>query len=470
MKLNKYVNIGLVLLAAFACVLFSDPVLQASGITMAVVGGMFTTSTHAFRVNLQKKVGKEAWIYGRLGPLTSIIDYEKYKATGQLGVVPGSPALDASIIRLVRDFKSNKGVKLDVPLTRPLTGQGRTGTATLTNNAERKKLFYQKVAINMKRHALQVRDNEMSEQMLPAEIAMEIMERDGSDLKDWFSRYLSFENLYALLTGYSTNLWDPSWGLGYDQKSHPNIYIGGHGEVDFNTTSGAHTARTFDAGWEVNLATLITAMAEADDTALNMNMVRTISFMAQKKKLQGLKSNKYQVPIAFITSAHVRQLRKDPEFIEIMNFAAERGKDNPLFTGQVESYLIEGVLFVVDDTIPSIFVTSDTEFSTSLSTNGLSTGLQYGTATFMDNPRDGGYRKPILVVGAGAILAAEGAGFKLTEEVTDHEQSIESGGRMIYGMTRSDMTDDDNYLGNGAGKFYANTDSFEVVTYTPDTI
>lgn len=460
--------IGLILIAFVATILLGSTA-QVSGVVLAVAGGMFTPTNAVFRVNLQKKVGKEAWTYGRLGPLTAIIDYEKYKATGQLGVVPGSPALDASIIRLVRDFKSQKGIKLDVPISRPLTGQGRTGNAVLSKNAERKKLFYQKVGINMKRHALQVRDNEMSEQMIADEIAMEIMQRDGSDLKDWFSRFLSFEDLFSILAGASTNLTDPSWGTGYTQKSHPNILVAGVGVIDFNTASGAHVAKTFDSGWEQLIAAAVGGMTLEADTAFNMALIRKIAFMGQKKKLQGLKKDKYQVPVALITSAHVRQLRSDPEFSDIMSFAADRGKDNPLFTGQVEAYLIEGVLFVVDDTIPSIFLNGETPFSTALSTNGATTGVQYGTANFMENPRDGGDKKPILVLGQGAILAAEGKGFLLTEEVTDHGQSIENGGRMIYGMTRSDMTDDDNFLGAGAGKFYANNDSLVVVTKTPDT-
>jgi len=470
MKLRKYFNFGFAVMILLLGVFFISPALSIAGVVLAIPGGMYSPSTGVFRVNLQNKVGKEAWTYGRLGALTGIIDYEKYKATGILGVVPGSPALDQSIIRLVRDFVSKKGIKLDVPLTRPLTGQGVTGTAPLSKNAERKKLFYQGVAINMKRHALQTRDNEMSEQMLPDAIAMDLMSSDGSDLKDWFSRFLSFEDLFAVLAGYSTNLTDAQWGLGYSQKSHPNVLVAGNGFLDFKSNSGAHVARTFDSGWEIMIATAIQAMIEATDTALTLDLVQQIAFMAQKLKIAGLKKDSYIAPIALITSAHVRQLRKDPEFREIMAFAADRGSKNPLFTGQVEAYLIEGMLFVVDDTIPSVFLTSDPEFSTSLSTNGLSTGLQYGTSTFMDNPRDGGQKKPIIVLGQGAILAAEGKGFLLTEEVTDHGQSIESGGRMIYGMSRSDMVDTDNVLGNGAGKFYNNTDSMVVFTNTKDTL
>ncbi|MHB8842360.1 MAG: hypothetical protein ACYC56_11355, partial [Candidatus Aquicultor sp.] len=153
-----------------------------------------------------------------------------------------------------------------------------------------------------------------------------------------------------------------------------------------------------------------------------------------------------------------------------MYYAYGQGKDNPIFTGAMESYIYENAMLIVDDTIPAAYITGDAEFLAARATNGLSTGVQYGAnADYMDEPRDPGFRKPAIALGAGAILAAEGKGFLLTQETADHGQKLEDGGRMIYGATRADIIDDDNQLGNGAHLFYDNSSSLVYFTYSPDT-
>ncbi len=453
--------------------LFDSLIGGISGVVLsvtAIVGGQYNPNMTIFRVNLEKKVGKEVWWKGRLSQLTAFIDYEKFQSSGGLGVVKGSNSLDASIVYMVRDFKSKKGIKIDIPLRRPLTGQGRIGTAPLSNNAEKRKMFYLKCAINMRRHAVQTRDNEMSEQLLDEAIAMEMLESGANDLKDWFSRLMPFEFLKAILQGYSENLYDGSWGLGYTQKSHPNFYVQGDGQVAFKTASGTHAAYTFDSGYEVNCAASLTTLQNEATDYFNTQSIRNIVFLAKKHKIQFLKKGAYEVLPIMITSAHVRQLRLDDDWKNAMYYAYGSGKDNPIFTGAMESYIYENAMLIVDDTIPSAFLTGDAEFSAAKSTNGLATGVQYGRSDYMDVPRDGGFRKPAIALGAGAILAAEGKGFLLTTETADHGQKIEDGGRMIYGATRADIIDDDNQLGNGANLFYDNSSSLVYFTYTPDTI
>lgn len=474
-KQNILVVLGfaLIALAAFMLGHIEHSVVS---LAIAVVGGQYSPDMQVFRVNLQTKVGKEVWWKGRLSQLTAFIDYEKFQSTGGLGIVKGSNGLDASIIYMVRDFKSKKGIKIDIPLRRPLTGQGRIGTAPLSNNAEKRKMFYLKCAINMRRHAVQTRDNEMSEQLLDEAIAMDLLESGANDLKDWFSRLMPFEFLKAILVGYSENLYDGSWGLGYSQKSHPNFYVqsytgglDGGGQVPFKSASGAHVAYTFDSGYEANCATALSTLSEGEPTKFSTQSIRNITYLARKNKIQFIKKGAFEVLPIMVTSAHIRQLRDDPDWKNAMYYAFGTGKDNPIFTGAMESYTYESAMLIVDDTIPAAFLTGNPNFTTARSTNGASTGICYGVADYMDNPRDGGALKPAIALGVGAILAAEGKGFLLTTETKDHGQKIEDGGRMIYGATRADIIDDDNQLGNGAHLFYDNSSSLVYWTYSPDT-
>jgi hypothetical protein len=477
MKLKQlsFMIVGFVLIALVN--LFVD--ISAMGITLAiaVVGGQYSPSMQVFRINLEKKVGKEVWWKGRLSQLTAFIDYEKFKTTGVVGSVKNSSALEASIIHMVRDFVSKKGIKIDIPLRRPLTGQGRIGTAPLSGTGEKRKMFYLKCAINMRRHAVQTRDNEMSEQVLDEAIAMDMLESGATDLKDWFSRLMPFEFLKAIFVGYSENLYDSSWGLGYSMKSHPNFFVqaytgglNGGGQIPFKSADGTHVAYTFDSGYEVNCATGLATLTDTSACYFSTQSIRNIVFLASKNKIQFIKKGAYEVLPILVTSAHIRQLRLDEDWKNAMYYAYGTGKDNPIFTGAMETYIYENAMLIVDDTLPSAFLTGDSEFSTTYSTNGLSTGIQYGRGSdYMETPRDGGSRKAAVALGVGAIIAAEGKGFLLTQETADHGQKIEDGGRMIYGAQRADIIDDDNQLGNGANLFYDNQSSLVYWTFSPDS-
>ena len=122
MKRSSIFTLVTLALVAIITVLTNGIFTAASGVVLAVavVGGQLSPAMQAFRTNLQTKVGKEIWWKGKLGNLTAFIDYEKFKKTSELGTVPGSQSLEASIITMVRDFKSSKkGIKIDIPLTRP---------------------------------------------------------------------------------------------------------------------------------------------------------------------------------------------------------------------------------------------------------------------------------------------------------------------------------------------------------------
>jgi len=431
------------------------------------VGTMYTTAMQHYRKLLSSKVGKEAWQKGRLGELIAWLDYDKFKKTGIYSVVKGSKLPGESVIHLVRDFKSGRGAEIDIPILRPLTNMGVGGVQRLKGTGEKRKIFNQKLAINMRRHAVVVRETEMDELVLTNKaIQMAMLENAGGDLRDWFSRVFSFEGWYSLLCGYAHHLWDSGMGLGtgYAQKSHPNFYVQGNGQVAWSTDY------TFDTGYEVNVATALAGLTDTSDDHFKLQSIRNIVYLSYKHKIQPITYKGVNAVLVAISSAQARQLKEDTEWQAVYKEAGARTEKNPLFTGGVEQYLIEGCYLFVDDTIPAALLTGDTGFSATYSTNGLTTGPQYFRTDFLENPRDTGARKLAVALGAGAILAGEGKGFRFTEEIDDHDQWHEQGGRMIYGMSRADIIDSDNYMGNGAGLFYGNHSSLVYATYSPDTI
>jgi|GEM_PF-1525283 len=442
-------------------------------VSMALIaGGQWNENLTVFRKNLEMKVGKEVWWRGKLGRFTAFIDYQLYKETGSLGTRKGSPKLTQSIIHMVNDFKSTKrGVKIDIPLKRPLTGSGRIGVAGLSGHGESQKIFYRKCAINMMRHAFNERDNEMSDQVLPDQIMKELKDGAG-ELKDWFSRLIPFEFLFAALTGYSRNLHDTSYGVGYSMRSHPNIYVQSDGQVLFKSSAGTHVAYTFDSGYEKNVATALGTLTDTPSDYFSSQSIRNMVALARGHKIQPIEYQGQEVFLIFITSAQIRQLRQDEDWLKAQHYAAMRGKDNQIFTGLMEGYIYEGALLIVDDTIPGTRISTSSDFDSTyaLSTTGDVYGVQYYPSNFMEIPYDTSPLKPAILLGQGAILGAEGAGFKFTQEISDHGQQIEDGGRMIYGATRADIIDDDNFLGNGANTFYDNSSSLVYYTYSPTTI
>ena len=432
----------------------------------AVTGGMYDPSVQIFRTNLGLKTGKEVWWRGRFSQLMSFIDHVKFKETARYTAVQGSRAPNEAVIHVIRDFEKKGGIDYEFPIRHPLTGQGRIGAAPLSNHGEDRKITMQMLKMNMRRHAVNVRDNEISEQLLPKQLAMDLLERGADDLKDWFSRLLPFDALFSIVQGYSENVTNSDWGRGVSAKSHPNFYVQGDGRVAFSTP------KTFNAAYETNVATALATLSDTSSKRFNAQSIRNMVFLAANvHRIPKIKMKGKEGYLIFVTGAHMKQLREDSEWLSAQKDAAARGEDNQIFTGYMEGYWYEGAWLVEDQTLPACRVLGDTDTSVfGVAYDSTRGTVNYHRADYMDSPLDVSPRKLAILVGSGAIMAANVRGFKLTSEVTDHEQKIEDGGRMFYGFQRSDMIDTENLFGNGADTLYDNTTSLVYATWTPTTI
>ncbi len=446
---------------------------------MDVIGGNATTTMQHYRVGLAKTTEKRIWRYGKMSKFQSIIDMKKFREAGVLGEAASIP-LESSFIHLYRDIEVEKGASLDIPVLSPIGGQGGRGDKPSEMTGQRRELFNKTVRIHPKWQTVINRTSRMDEQLLKPQIAIPFFEKAASDLKDWFTRSNDFDPFFAALMGYSPHLTTLPYGMdaetGYSAnctpKSHPNSFVQGvNSGLDFGTTSGAHTAYSFDAGWETNLSTALATLTDTAARHFNVQSIRNIKALARKLKIPPImKKNGAYADIVWVTSAHIKQLQEDSEWLQIMQTAAERGQNNPLFTGLVEAYMIEGVLLIIDDTMPAARVSGDTDTAVFGQAYNSSYGtVNYGNTNYLDNELDISPRKPAILLGPGAISAATVGGFKQDDKTFDHGRILESFGQLILGHERADIMDPDANK-RVAGYQLENTSSLSYWTWTPTNI
>ncbi len=420
------------------------------------VGGMYTDQMQIFRRGLSRKLEKLTWRYGKWSKFTEIIDVKKYKEAGTYAGAMSLPA-PKNLITVVKDFEREGGIYMDTPVLVPLTGKGKVGTAPLRGSEEKRKILTKKVAVNQIRHAVEIQDNKMSKQVLrKPEIQMALMERGMSDLQDWFSRRMAMFPYQALLGNYSDNLTDPSYGLNFSIASHPNTYVAGYGKVPF--------ANVFNAAYESAMVTALTTLVDDPTHHFNMQAIRNLVYLFNYHKGVPINIKGHAAPIIFIPPALAWQLMADPEYKESIKFAQDRGDSNALWTGLLEGSFVAGAFIIVDDYVPAAYFSGVTGYDSTLGT------VHYGLPTYMANPRDSGTYKPAIVVGAGSISAGYGSELGFDNEKADYSQFLGDAADMIAGFQRSDIIDDDNYFGNGAGAFYENSTSVVEWFYAVDQL
>ena len=449
--MKRFIKFSLV---ALCCIMTAVTVYQLfhphhfAGMALAdlTVGGMYTDKMQVFRRGLSRKLERLVTRYGKWAKFTEFIDVKKYKESGTYAAGGLSLPSPKNLITIVKDFERDGGIYMDVPVLAPLTAPGVVGTQGLRGKEEKRKILTKKVATNQIRHAIEIQDNKMSKQMLrKPEIQMALMERGMYDLQDWFTRRVAMFPYQALLGGYSDNLTNPAYGLNFSQTSHPNTYVAGYGKVPF--------ANVFNAAYETAVSNALATLVGDATHRFSMQAIRNLVYLFNYHLGIPMNIKGHMAPIIFIPPALAWQLISDPDYRDSIKFAQDRGDTNALWTGLLEGTFVAGAFLIVDDYVPSAYITGDTGYDSTAGT------VNYGVYTagipqYMTNPRDGGVRKPAIVVGAGCISAGYGSELGFESETADYAQFLGDAADCIMGFQRADIIDDDNYFGNGAGAFY----------------
>lgn len=466
MKLSK-ILFGILGLIVTALALTTST--EGGVIFATFTAGMYTEGMQTYRRLLEQRMQLVAWnvsfwkaFMGYVGGKKSMFDEVIPHGVKKPQNATGKP------LEILQDFQHMGGISMDIPIFYPLTGKGVSGAVTLTNKGERPKLAVLQVAINQQRHAFLQQDNKMSKQILQSPGMVKMLMRRANDyLGDWFNRWLSYQPYLAFLEGGSENLTKTAikGGLALSKSSHMNIYVAGSGRVSFSNTKA-----TYEAAVAAALGGLTNTSSDWFSTEVLENMVYVAS---HNHRIVPLKVNGANLYPVVISDSAAKQLQNDTKWNNRHLNAAERSlSDNPLFQGKVAG-IYGGALVIIDETVPSAYVTGDGEYSTTRATTGDASGVCYGTEDseseydYMANPVDTGSRKANILFGKSAVCVGVANDISFEEETTDFKQKIEIGADLIIGFQRSDILDKDGYFGISGDDRYENVSSLVSFTHSP---
>ena len=429
------------------------------------MASLYDSSLTMYRKLLEKKMQLVVWNQSIWAVFMGQIGKGRYDKLSKYGTNVLKPT--GKPIEVKKDFM-NGGLTMDIPVRYPLTEPGVAGGKQLLGNEEQIKLANKSVSVNQIRHGVLLRDNKMSKQALqePA-IVRELMGNASAELTDWYNRWLAFNIGLTFLQGYAEHQTRSTTlgGLGTTKKSHMNTYIQGSGRVSFSTTH---------ATYEAAVATALAGLVDASQYYMNVDFIRNLVYVASHNhRIQPLTIDGQKLYPIVISDAAARQLQKDTEWKDAHKYAAPRSlTENPLFSGKIAG-VVAGAMILVDETLPSAYVTGDTDFADANSTTADSTGVQYGKyassglMTFMASPVDTGARKPAILFGQSAVAVGVASDVGFETETWDYGQKKTEGGDMICGMEIADIIDSDGYFSTAGNKRYENISSLVGWTYSP---
>lgn len=197
-----------------------------------------------------------------------------------------------NIIQIKNDLKKEAGDQITVPLVMRLTGTGVTGDNTLEGNEEALQFYDFKVKVDQIRHAVRLK-GKMEEQ----KTALNLRQSAKDGLKLWMTEKQE-KMIVDTLTA------TPS-----DDKT---IYAGGRAAENELTASDLLTTD------------LISVAARKAKTA------------EPKVRPVNIKGKKYYVML--VDNYQARDLKKDDKWRDAQKYCAERGEDNPIFSGMLGVY------------------------------------------------------------------------------------------------------------------------------------
>ena len=194
-----------------------------------------------------------------------------------------------SIIQKITQLAKEKGDKITVPLQMRLSGTPIMGDAMLEGNEEALTFYDYAVTINQFRHAVRL-EGAMEEQKTIIDLRKAA--KDG--LKTWLTEYIEAQIVNALTTSPSTS---------------NTLYAGGK------------TAETAITATDLLTTDLISVAARKAKT--------------MTPKIRRPKVNGKEYYILLVDPYQARDLKKDSKWLQAQYNCAERGIDNPLFSGML---------------------------------------------------------------------------------------------------------------------------------------
>jgi len=397
---------------------------------------MEATTSHRLNVSLlSAKLAKQAWwntFWAKLAGFQEITDTN--------GIRSHNPAPN-SVVQIVRDFVQEGRDNMLMAMLMPLTEDPVYGDTWLKGTGEPLSLKYLQIYVNQVRKAVTKLSGNMSNQRLKI---FNLMEQAQPALVDWWSKWLNAAMFYTLYCGVSPQLAAGSDddGINLKVRWHPNQYVHNHSYA--GTLSLVGTEKYLKTG-------------ENYYGAFNGVTVDKISAAFLSEMLVVLRTVLLIEPIVYddgefyLFLVHpdvLKQAKADSTILQYVNHSAYMGalKNHPAIKGKNFLYY-EGICIVEERTgVRTAPVATMATANSSANNAAIHTALA-GTYGWTMPPQrvSGSYALPVfgnIVLGKNALGLGIAENLRYTQEVDDHENTIEIGSRCIQGANRVEYFSD----------------------------
>lgn len=225
-----------------------------------------------------------------------------------------------SLIQVREQLNREEGDSIVFPSVRRLVGAGVTGNQILTGNEELLNARSMKLTVGALRHAVAVSkwDKQKS--------AIDLLDAAKDALQVW-----SLERMRDdLILGLTSITGDAGFSAPYASATsgQRNAWLVNNSDRVLFGNSKANAVSGV-------MATALATLDNTNDklTAAVISLAKRIALTANPRIRPLSVNNDEEWFVLFVNSLQMRDLRQDPVILEALKYAADRGKDNPLFTG-----------------------------------------------------------------------------------------------------------------------------------------
>src|SRR6187399_1652068 len=227
-------------------------------------------------------------------------------------------SMDA-MIQLQTDLTRKPGDSVVFPTVRNLVGAGVTGNTVLEGNEEILNARSLKVAVSVIRHAVAV--SQWDEQ----KSVIDLLQAGRQVLKNWAANKLRADIITSL--GAITADGDVQLTYAAASAAQRNTWLTNNADrVLFGATKSNAVSNIY--------ATALTTIDNTADklTAAQLTLAKRIARTANPKIRPIRVSGDEEWYVVFVPSLPFRDLMQDPTIVNSLQYAWDRGRDNPLFT------------------------------------------------------------------------------------------------------------------------------------------
>ncbi len=359
---------------------------------------------------LDAKLRKEAWYNTFWAKYAGFVDISKDDNGNPIYQPSGKP------IEILRDFVAEGRDNMLIPFIKYLTGDPVHGDTVLKGTGEELIMRWLRTYVNQTRKAVMKRTGKMSEQRAKL---YKLYDQAKPLLVDYFSK---LENMNVFRTFYEGVSWNLSRGTNYDglglvKRYHPNWYY---------LSAAATISAVGTEKYLKTAANLDTALAGVNGLPTTIAVLRKLRVLCMKLKIpQIVTKNGYKFWMLIMHPDSVNKIKVDTDYKAAVRAAySTKMFDEPELQGVVA--VIEG--FAIFEDIVGIRAWDGT--------NKYLFGDTFALAT---EPSVLGTSINSLVIGNQAVGKGIADGLRFTNEVDDHENTIEIGGAVINGYNRADF-------------------------------